>query len=720
MELRPCRSILHVAPSLQRLTARRVLLTAVLALLAPALASAQPATARVSEGSGGIQANRRSRGPAISADGRWVAFDSSASNLVPGDTNDTHDVFLHDRQTGTTTRVSVSTGGAQGNDVSHSPSISADGRWVAFESAASTLVADDTNHLPDVFVHDRFTGTTRRVSVGTDGAQGNLESANAAISADGRWVAFGSLATNLVADDANGESDVFVHDLVMGTTTRVSLGPAGVEGNGGSGWPAMSADGRWVAFSSLAGNLVPDDTNGVGDTFVHDRQTGITTRVSLDSAGVEANDWSHWAPAISGDGRRVAFQSSASNLVAGDTNGHPDVFVHDRQTGTTTCASVGPGGAHGDTWSEFPAISTDGRWVVFESPATNLVAGDTNSVADVFVYDVQTGTLTRVSVGPGDGEADRGSGSQAISADGRWVAFGSWATNLIADDTNGYEDVFVHDRAATTPVAPGGLVVESVVGDLVTLRWTNPAFGPSPTHFVVEGGTTAGSTMASSSTESTAPTFTFTAPEGSFFGRVHAVSGAFWSSASNEVQIHVNVALAPSPPANLLGLVNESTLALAWRNTYDGGAPTSFVLDVTGAITTSLPLGFGDSFALAGVPAGTYTLSLRALNAAGSSSPSNALTLTFPGPCSGPPAVPADVRAYHVGRTVNVAWSPGTSGPAPTAYALIVTGQGLSTFVTRERALSGAVGPGTYTLSVLAVNACGVSAGGPSHTIVVP
>lgn len=697
-----------------------VLLAAALGLLVPALVEAQPATARVSVGAGTIQSNHPSIGPSISDNGRWVAFDSSASNLVPGDTNDTQDVFLHDRQTGTTTRVSVGPGGVEADDGSGGAAISGDGRWVAFSSRASNLVPGDTSHIADVFVYDRQTGTVTRVSRGPGGVEANMESGQPTISANGRWVAFESMATNLVADDTNGEVDTFVHDRDTGTTTRVSVGIGGAEANGGSAWPAISADGRWVAFMSAASNLVPDDTNGVADTFVHDRQTGATARVNVGPAGVQANDWSYWRPGISADGRWVTFQSAASNLVAGDTNDQDDVFVHDRDTGTTTCVSVGPGSAIGDSWSEFPAISADGRWVIFNSFARNLVANDSNGYSDVFVYDVQAGALALVSAGLGGVGANQHSYSQAISADGRWAAFASWASNLVAGDTNGYGDIFVRDLVATTPLPPADLTVHSVAGNLVTLRWTSPGYGPAPAGFIVEGGTSPGEALASFSTGSTAPALTFAAPAGSFYVRLYTASGAYRSVASNEVVVHVSVPLVPSAPAHLLGLVNGSTVTLAWQNTYAGGAPSSFLLDVTGPATTSIPLAFGDTVTFANAPEGRYALALRAVNAAGAGPPSGTVMLSVPGPCSGPPAAPTDVFAYDAGGPVHVSWSPGDSGPAPTAYVLIVTGGWTGTFVTTAREVSGAVGAGAYTLSVVAVNPCGASAASPAHVVVVP
>ncbi len=343
---------------------------------------------------------------------------------------------------GVTSRVSVASDGRQGNFDSQTfraPAMSADGRFVAFESSASNLVAGDTNGRYDVFVRDRLAGVTRRVSVGA-GGQANNGSDSPAISADGRFVAFYSDASNLVAGDTNGRSDVFVRDRLAGVTRRVSVG-AGGQANSESFGPAISADGRFVAFYSYASNLVAGDTNGRSDVFVRDRLAGVTRRVSV-GAGGQANSDS-FGPAISADGRFVAFDSSASNLVVGDTNGTFDVFVRDRLAGVTRRVSVGAGGqANSDSLS--PAISADGRFVAFESNASNLVAGDTNATDDVFVRDRLAGVTRRVSVGAG-GQANSSSGSPAISANGRSVAYTSNASNLVRGDTNGAQDVFVRD-----------------------------------------------------------------------------------------------------------------------------------------------------------------------------------------------------------------------------------------------------------------------------------
>jgi len=702
------------------LSIRRRLLAGAFAMALPGLLSAQ--TTRVSVGLGGAEANGHSYSPAISVDGRWVAFDSDAGNLVPSDTNGRFDVFVRDQMMWTTSRVSVGPAGTQTNDDSRFPAISGDGRWVAFESGASNLVAGDTNGMYDVFVHDRVLGTTTRVSVGPGGSEADRASSSPSISADGRLVAFWSQAGNLVAGDTNGFNDVFVHDRLLGTTTRVSVGPGGTQGNFASHLPAISGDGRWVAFESDADTLVAGDTNHERDVFVHDLQTRTTTRVSVAQGGAQGNSGSRF-PDISVTGRWVAFESEASNLLPGDTNAEWDVFVVDRQTGTVTRASVGPGGAQGAGASHDAAVSADGRWVTFQSTADNLVADDTNYSMDVFAYDGLTGTTARVSLGRGVAQANAFSYAPAISADGRLVAFFSVASNLVDGDTNGLLDVFVRDRWTELIPQPPTQLAASVVGNLVTLRWTITTVGPAPREFVLHGGVHPGEVLASIPTGSPAPVFAFAAPSGSFYVRIYAVNGLFWSVPSNEIRIHVNTPLVPSAPANLLGLVNGSTLALAWTNTYAGGAPTSLVLDVrdvTGAFIVSLPLGLTNAFSFDGVPGGTYTLSVRAENAAGSSPSSNQVTLTFPGACSGPPGTPADVFAYRVGQTVFVDWAPGGNGSAPTSYVLNVTGSFVGGFATTGRALSGTVGPGSYTLSVVAVNPCGASAGSPPQTVVVP
>jgi hypothetical protein len=420
------------------------------ALVVPAGAQV---TARVSVSSRGAQGNSGSTGAyiSISADGRYVAFNSSANNLVPGgDANGPNsDVFVRDRQLGMTEVVSVSSSGAQGIGGSFAPSMSADGRYVAFDSQVTNLVVGDTNGFYDVFVRDRQLGITEIVSVSSSGAQGNHDSEFATISADGRYVAFSSSASNLVAGGTNSNHHVYVRDRRLGTTEIVSVSSSGAQGNHDSEFASISADGRYVAFASSATNLVQGDTNGTSDVFVRDRQLGTTERVSVSSSGVEGNGFSGYQrTSISADGRYVAFDSFASDLVAGDTNGSYDVFVRDRQLGITEIASVSSSGAQGNNSSgyEGASISANGRYVEFWSNASNLVVGDTNGFYDVFVRDRQLGTTEIVSVSSSGAQGNQNSEWASISADGRYVAFSSLATDLVPGDTNGCADIFVRDR----------------------------------------------------------------------------------------------------------------------------------------------------------------------------------------------------------------------------------------------------------------------------------
>ncbi len=383
-------------------------------------------TERVSVDSAGAEVDDPSYSPSISADGRYIAFESISPDLVTGDTNGKIDIFVHDRDADgngtydepgaiTTVRVSVASGGGEGSEDSHSPSISGDGMHVAFESSANDLVAVDINPLSDMFVHDLLGGTTTVVSVNSAGAQDPIPSSSSSpsLTSNGRYVAFDSDAA-LVATDSNGFSDIFVHDRdadgngtydepgpVGISTVRVSVDSAGVEVDDPSYAPSISADGRYVAFESISPDLVAGDGNGQVDIFVHDRDAdgngtydepgpvGISTvRVSVDSGGSEVNGDSY-AASISDDGRYVAFVSDAPDLVADDTNLRTDVFVHDRQTGATTRVSVNLTGVEGNNNSNNPSISADGSSVAFVSDATNLVGDDTNGVPDIFVDDLQ-------------------------------------------------------------------------------------------------------------------------------------------------------------------------------------------------------------------------------------------------------------------------------------------------------------------------------------------
>ena len=399
--------------------------------------------------------------PVLSFDGRFVAFFSHASDLVPGDTNSTWDIFLRDRQLGTTTRISVDSNGAQSSGTSNIGGITADGRYVTFTSLSGSLVPGDTNLYGDVFLHDNLTGATTRVSVSSNGTEGNRDSDGGYITPDGRYVSFYSNAFNLVPGDTNNQPDVFVRDLQLGTTTRVSVDSNGAEANSTTYGGPMSDDGRYVAMYSVASNLVPGDTNGTWDVFVHDNVTGSTTRASVDSNGAEANGSSEY-PSISADGRFVVFESSAPNLVVGDTNQHKDIFLHDMQTGQTSIVSVSTQATQGNGDSRYPTISKDGRLVAFKSSATNLVQSDVNNSDDVFVRDLVAGTTTIVSVSTSGTQGNNTSAEGnliSISGDNRFIAFDSDASNLIPNDTNGFSsDIFVRDlnaSGATSLCDPG-------------------------------------------------------------------------------------------------------------------------------------------------------------------------------------------------------------------------------------------------------------------------
>lgn len=400
---------------------------------------------RISESAGGEQGDGISSASSVSGNSGYVAFYSDATNLVPNDRNNEPDVFVRDLDTGVIERVSVSSAGSEARgatfDPSKSkPSLSADGLLLAFNSTAWNLVQGDTNQASDIFVHDRITGVTELVSVNSNGVQGNAGSFFPSISADGRFISFHSGASNLVPDDTNLVTDVLVHDRITGLTTRVSGASTGEVGDAPSLLASISSDGSLIAFESLATNLVLDDTNGLSDVFVHDRITGRTRRISIDSAGEQFLAHSFYA-SISGDGRAVAFYVSAVvDALAGDFA--RGVFVHDLTTGETSriSRSMVTGGPE-NAESAYPTISGDGRYVTFQSYASDLVEGDANQVADVFMVDRSTGETERLSVGV-SGEPDGGSSFPFIGAAGGIIAFRSDASNLVPGDSNQQTDVF--------------------------------------------------------------------------------------------------------------------------------------------------------------------------------------------------------------------------------------------------------------------------------------
>lgn len=409
---------------------------------------------RVSVAADGTESRGESWNRAVSADGRFVAYSSAASNLVTGDTNGAPDVFVRDRDTETTSRVSISSDGTQANggagDRDGSVAISADGRFVAYSSAASNLVKGDTNDDQDVFVWDRTTRTTSRVSVASDGTQSDGYSAHPSMSSDGRFVAYWSTATNLVpGDDTQGLGDVFLWDRATGLTSRVSVPRSGTENDNGSVDPVISGDGRYVAFNSGSSHLVAGDTNNEWDVFVWARESRVISLASVSTDGTQGNFTSgvHGGLAISADGRYVAYPSGATNLVSDDTNGRQDVFLRDQLTLTTSLVSVASDGAQASGDSFAPAISADGSYIAYASTAPDLVPGDTNNSLDVFLFDRATRAVIQISVASDGTPGTSTSTRPAISADGAVITYDSRSSNLVPGDTNGFTDVFSWQRS---------------------------------------------------------------------------------------------------------------------------------------------------------------------------------------------------------------------------------------------------------------------------------
>ena len=436
---------------------------AAVALLSVTCASAaSDPTTRVSVATGGAQANGNSLAPAISKDGRYVAFYSSASNLVAGDTNRARDVFVYDRQTAQTTRVSVANDGSQANGDSFAPAISGDGRYVVFSSAATNLSPRDINNANDIFVRDRVANTTTLITLGLGGTATNAGSYAPAISANGNVIAYESDATNLVPGDVNGVRDVFVLDRAAGNFALVSISTTGDQGDAPSGQVTLNADGNIVAFSSFADNLIPLDENFTSDVFVRDRQAGTTTRVSVYTGDFEA-DGNSFHPSLSADGRLVAFDSDSFNLAWFDPDEGADVYVFDRGTDAIFNASVDDAGNLGNDSSSWPSISSDGRFVAYTTEATDITPGDQNGVADIVLYDRQSGAANRLSFSNSGEEADGESIRPSISGDGTVVAYESLATNLVPGDSNRFDDIFVRDTTLNPPPPPR-CVVPKVVG----------------------------------------------------------------------------------------------------------------------------------------------------------------------------------------------------------------------------------------------------------------
>lgn len=566
-------------------------------LQAPRDASAQTLQ-RVNIASDGTPANHGINGsPSINADGRFVAFDSFATNLVAGDTNGTDDVFVHDRLTGITTRESVGAGGTQGNSASSGSALSADGRFVAFYSRATNLTSDVVSGY-QVYVRDRTLGVTTLVSQSAAGVPGNGNSlSRASISADGRFVSFNSNASNLVSGDTNGISDIFTRDLLPGTITRDSVASDGTQTNGfGSDSPALSSDGRYVAFTSTATNLIPSD--GFGEhVFVRDRVAGVTTLESVGNSGETLNGARF--PSLSGDGRLVTFSQQLNGL-----------FLRDRQTGQTLGSS---------NLSKFvigPTLSPDGRYLVFaHAPDGNIMLGFQPYI--VGVHDRVTGQSHTVA-----------SGAQPAAANNA-VAFVSSGA-LVPDDTNGVADIYVFAEPLGQNRVPGPPValVASSTASRATLAWIAPSTGGAVTNYIVEAGSQSGlADLASISTGTTTTSFSAdNIRAGTYYVRVRASNANGASVPSPEAVLVVGSSCpGPGAPGNLSASGSGSTVTLTW---LPGSGATSYLLlaGSSPGLSDILAIDLGSSstaLTATNVARRTYYVRLQSLNACGQSVASN-------------------------------------------------------------------------------------------------
>ena len=403
---------------------------------------------------GGTKGDGGSFTPSVSADGTRVAFTSFASNLVAGDSDAVDDLYVKDLVTGELQLASTAEDGTKGNDHSDQASLSADGTRVAFMSNASNLDAGDTDTTADVYVKDLVTGELLLASTTADGTKGNGGSSTPSLSADGTKVAFASVASNLEAADTDGYYDVYVKDLVSGELSLASTSDDGTKGNGGSYVPSVSEDGTRVAFGSAASNLGEGDTDSVDDVYVKDLGTGELNLASTSDSGSTKGNGLSDQPSLSADGTQVAFNSVASNLDAADTDNVWDVYVKDLVSGGLSLASTSDGGTKGNGASSRPSLSADGTSVAFGSVASNFGEGAADTAGDVYVKDLNTGELSLASAAADGTNSDETSVESSLTGDGTQVAFDTTATNLSADDTDTFYDVYVKTLGVEPPVSP--------------------------------------------------------------------------------------------------------------------------------------------------------------------------------------------------------------------------------------------------------------------------
>lgn len=615
--------------------------------------------------------------PASSWDGRFVAFSSRATNLVVGDTNGRRDIFVKDRATGSLQIVSRPEGGGESNGDSREPSISGDGRFVAFTSSATNLVPNDRNSVDDVFVKDLQTGAVELVSVNSAGDQANFASGSAVLSHDGRYVVFQSVASNLSPNDSNGNWDIFIRDRQAGVTKRVTNGVAGASPTGASERPSVSLDARYVAFESTVSEWDPADTNAFRDVYVADVVSGTVVRASVPQDPSLATDGDSTNPSISLDGRRVAFVSWASNLAPGDLPSEPEVFLRDLASGTTVRASLAddespvPGGS----WRE--SLSGDGNRVTFQSPAV-ATPSDTNPFVDVYVRDMATGSTSLVSVYAGQ-QLNDDALKPSISGDGRFVGYETAGTFLSGwPDADGNTDVYLGysgeaevpapDPPAPLPpfvpgdppTAPSGLRVNDLGEDFVDLAWDDNS--TDELLFKLERKLAGGSyqEIARLQTNLTGYLDTGLQPGTTYVYRVRAANTEANSAYSDELTVTTTGGVPPAAPSDLTATpLDPYSVRLDWvDNATNESAFTVERRDPLGAFEPIATLG-RDSVSHTDVglsPLHTYVYRVKAENSAGSSAYSNEVTVTTPSPSA--PEAPSDLRVSSVGaRRVSLTWT---------------------------------------------------------------
>ena len=563
-----------LARKTSRLTVAAWFIVGLIICVAPAWAGK---TTRVSVATDGTPGNQNSEEPCLSADGRYVAFTSWASNLVTGDSNAVRDVFVHDRATGETTRVSVASDGSQGNGTSQYQSISGDGRYVAFQSYATNLVAADTNGCCDIFRHDRQTGQTIRVSVSSGGAQADqacFTYFGRAISHDGRYVVFESGDADLAAGPTvEGTSQIFLRDCVSGTTSCVSMSWEAKPANNTCRLAAISSDGSHVAFASWASNLVENDTNLLEDVFVVDRVGGGIRMASRAWDGALANQ-SCAFPVLSEDGRYVAFHSTASNLVADDTNGAVDVFLRDLDTNQITRVSLTNAGGQVAGQSSEASLSGDGSYVAFCAVAANIhPTGQTNW--NSYVRDRAIGEtvlMSKASDGTPAANSWRMSRPCSISANGRYVAFESQSNNLVVGDS-GVQDIFVHDRLFINP--PTDVTAAFDGTSQVDVSWTDNA--DNEHGFTIQrrkydstdGWPATWTTVKWLGANATSWSDTSLAGEGQYQYRVRAFNAAGPGNWAPPARVLVCLTRPPTPTNFTAQMADANTARLTWTDNSD-------------------------------------------------------------------------------------------------------------------------------------------------------